>query len=486
MSLKFTDIQVLALTALYREIAAQLEAMLIREEENEPDCIQRHLGDMPLLEKMSMWESKNEQDHSAVPKDDYFEGIPDEEEASFDDEELLEYHKIILDSAAYKWFLRKLRNECVLQMETPQSRIRALILDKLPTGEISRRRSPDIHELTFDLEWPRSTEEMLRFELWPELKHPSQASRPSIIMTGSLYEAQGLTIKEYLAQTWPAIGLQLLDALGKAKTSFAQGSHADSETIQDGAYHSSDYIAEFSDNTQVKIATRFSRIFVTVTGPAYFVADCGELLAWIGSALLDNTQNLRVYCRPLISSFPAGARHSESRLIKYNDSCNIKFELTQLRSSEDFLPVMQNLGRVYTGGSIFIQGFPIRRRPEGYPGVELSFDSLLCSLRVSKAGLCNDDSNEQPTMLKLVKRTQNVFLWLSDRPSVDSSSCCTEHQQKLYIGAVFGPLNHHVLKAGRHILSNFAYGAVPENGVYYGFLSASSGLLKLYEHRYSM
>ena len=367
VSLKFTDIQVLALTALYREIAAQLEAMLIREEENKPDYIQRHLGDMPLLDKMRMWESKNEQDHSAVPKN-YFEGIPDVEEASFDYEELSEYHKIILDSAAYKWFLGNLRNECVLQMETPESRIRELILDKLPTGEISRRQSPDIHELTFDLEWPRSTEEILRFELWPELKHQNQASRPSIIMTGSLHEAQGLTIKEYLAQTWPAIGLQLLDALGRAKTSFAQGSHVYSEALQDNAYLSSDYITDFGDNTQVKIKFGFARILVTVTGPAYFIADCGELLAWIGSALLENTQNLRLYCRPLVVSFPVAADQPKSTLLKYNGSCKINFELTQVRSSEDHLPVMQNLGQDSAGGIIFIQGFPILRRPEGYPG----------------------------------------------------------------------------------------------------------------------
>jgi len=64
-------------------------------------------------------------------------------------------------------------------------------------------------------------EERLRKELSvlsEKLKGPDQSFNESITTTGSLREAQGLTIKQYLAQTWPTNGLQILHTLQMAIT----------------------------------------------------------------------------------------------------------------------------------------------------------------------------------------------------------------------------------------------------------------------------
>jgi hypothetical protein len=195
------------------------------DEEDEPDRTQGHLGDMSLLDKMDMWNSKVGEDYSVHPNEDLFEGVKDNEDDLMDRSELSAYHNIIVDSPAYEWFLTKLAKESVLQLGIPERRIRQQILDSLPTGTINKRRSPNIHEVTIDLDWHHTMEERLRHELSEGSKCPVQLFQPSIIVTGSPQEAQGLTIRQYLAQTWPMTGLQLLDALEKATTSFAHYSH---------------------------------------------------------------------------------------------------------------------------------------------------------------------------------------------------------------------------------------------------------------------
>jgi len=85
------------------------------------------------------------------------------------------------------------------------------VLDKLPAGTISKRRSSNLHEVTFHLEWGSHMEAMLS----EELSDPDRLYHGSTIVTGTAFETQGLTIKQYLRQTWPTIGLQLLEVLGR-------------------------------------------------------------------------------------------------------------------------------------------------------------------------------------------------------------------------------------------------------------------------------
>ncbi|CZR67883.1 uncharacterized protein PAC_17782 [Phialocephala subalpina] len=93
----------------HKEVTAQLEAML-NHEEDDPDRT-RDPGDMSLLEKMNMWNSKAGEDCSFVLNEDLFEGVPADDENPIAPSDLTAYHKIVLESTAYKWFLLSLKKE---------------------------------------------------------------------------------------------------------------------------------------------------------------------------------------------------------------------------------------------------------------------------------------------------------------------------------------------------------------------------------------
>lgn len=177
---------------------------------------------MAVHDKMEMWQSKATQESSTFLKDELFEGVEDDVEDLIDDSELSRHCTTILKSPAYKWFISTLAKESILQLDTSQPRIRQCILNTLPSGTVSKRRTPDTHQVTIDLEWHLLMEERLRLELLGDLDSPTQPYNPSIIITGSQEAAQGLDIKQYLGQTWPITGLKLLYALKTSMDSAPQ------------------------------------------------------------------------------------------------------------------------------------------------------------------------------------------------------------------------------------------------------------------------
>jgi hypothetical protein len=178
--------QCLKLISSLREIAAQLEAIFNLDKEDEPDRDRDHRENMSILKKMNMWSRKAGQGYSILPYKDFFEGVKDDEEDPIDQSELSTYHKSILNSPAYEWFLRNLAKESILNLDTTtQLRILQQILDKLPTGPISKRRPPDIYQVIFNLEWQYTMEERLRLELSEESKYLECSFRKLIVVTGS-------------------------------------------------------------------------------------------------------------------------------------------------------------------------------------------------------------------------------------------------------------------------------------------------------------
>lgn len=443
------------------------------DDEDEPNRDRGHLEDMSILDKMNMWSSKAGQDHSIHPKSELFEGVQDDDEDPIDQSDLSTYQKNILDSPAYKWFLGNVAKESILKLETPQQRIRQQILDKLPTGTISKHRTPKVYEVTFDLGWQHTMEKRLQHELLEESKHPIRPVRSSVILTGSPTEAQGLTIKQYLSQTWPTSGFQLLDALRQATASPTKRSYGKSEAPRDCISHAYSYAVILPENTQLETTIFPSHLVVKATGPAYLVANCGEQLAWIVSALLSNPQNISCYCLPLITSFRINA--PTSALLEYKGRCNFDFELTQLGNSDESSPGIQNFSRDLLGENAIILGFPIRRRPEGYPGLELSFDTLLLYLEAPKAEIFILDVfiKGSRTVLKLIKHTEDVFLWRLDHSLADYSSCCPDYHSNEIAYEDYSSLDYHALEAGRHILSKCADNAASPKGMYRVVLTCS-------------
>jgi hypothetical protein len=451
-----------------REVIAQLEVMFNQEEDDEPDRTQGHDRDMSVIDKMRMWTSKAGQDHSVHSKEELFEGVKDEEEDAIDQSELSAYHNIIVDSPAYQWLLTNLSNEFLLQSWTTEPRIRQRILDKLPTGTISKQRSPDIHEFTFELELNNAMQESI-LNGFPQHRRLSNRSfRSFFVLTGSPWEAQGLTVEQYLAQTWPITGLQLIDALEKATTNLARHSLGKSETPDNFPYHTYSYLVSLPEKTQLEIRILPSHLVVTATGPAYFVADCGESLSWLGSAVCSKTSNIRSYCLPLITSFRIDSVPLNSTLMKYKGYCKLGFELKELGTSDESVPGVQNFSRDLLDENALVLGFPIRRRPEGYPGLELSFDTLLHYLQAKKAEifLCDVFIKGPNRVLKLIKHIDDIFLWQLDHSLADNSLCCPDERSRAIAIQDYSFLDHHTLEVGRHILSKCADDVAPAKGTY--------------------
>lgn len=178
---------------------------------------------MPLLDKMSMWRSRDGEDATPAADDDYFHGVNNDEnqDDQIENIDLSAYQKVIFDSQAYKWFLATCKKEVTLQQESTTSSsscamtnesIRRSLMKKLPTGTISKLYAPSRHEVTFVLECRLKIPLSLKREIVEPASRPPR-SFPDLVLTGSINQAQALTIKQYMSQTWPANGLQMLEAL---------------------------------------------------------------------------------------------------------------------------------------------------------------------------------------------------------------------------------------------------------------------------------
>ncbi|RMZ81238.1 hypothetical protein DV736_g6655, partial [Chaetothyriales sp. CBS 134916] len=414
---------------IVEKIIAQLETMFRPGEENESETCQDDTECMALEEKMLMWREKLADD-PVVFSDTRFEGVEGEADYLPELTTFPVYNKIIIKSEAYKWFITSLKKEFTLQWTATRPRvmiedIRRKILNQLLTGKISKRRAPDAHTVTFDLDW----RVQMRKRLQGKFQGPTgsgQSLVEFITVTGSPEEAQVLTIEQYLTQTWPMNGQELLNVL--------------QETIDSHPCHSS---VTFPDSTRIEAKIVASRLFVTATGPAYFIAECGEQLAWLGAVLLGDSRHLTGGWTPLITS-----RASPSPSIKseHQHRFHVGLDTERLEISANGTSQWQNSWHDLVEDSMVILGFPVSGRPKGYSGLELSYDVLLHLLHVDKPIIFNElVLIKGPKMsLQLIKHTENVFLWYLFNPSGVMA----------IIPGV--PVNLHQLETGRHILTTYA------------------------------
>ena len=198
--------------------------MFCRDDDEQPNSRQSGPKGMSLLDKMSMWVKSNEID-TVTGNDELFEGVRDDDDEITNEVGLSVYHGIVLKSPPYEWLLSTLRKECFLQWSSRQPRIiveniRQKILDGLPTRTISKRHSLSACEVTFDLQRGNSGDRENR--LFSGLV-PSETLLPELItVTGCQEESQALTVEQYLCQTWPTYGLQLLNVLQKALSHYGR------------------------------------------------------------------------------------------------------------------------------------------------------------------------------------------------------------------------------------------------------------------------
>lgn len=164
-----------------------------------------------------MWNERADKGDEIADRDDCFEGVYDVDDEDIGQLDTSVYNETILSSAAYHWFIATIRKEQHLDRGGMKDRavtdeIRDMIISRLPTACISKRRPAPSFDVAFRLEWwklkPRLESERARLGL-----PLGRCLSHTITVTGPSNGAQATTIRNYMSQTWPMSNAILLSAL---------------------------------------------------------------------------------------------------------------------------------------------------------------------------------------------------------------------------------------------------------------------------------
>lgn len=223
-------------------------------------------------------------------------------------------------------------------------------------------------------------------------------------------------------------------------------------------------------NVKLDIKVFRSHLTVTVTGPSYFVADFCELLAWTGSALLSSDRAAGSHCLPSITNFRVDTSLSNlpsSNSPKHCFSCSIKFNLQKMDTWDKSPLQVQYFRREFLKSSTLVLGFPIRKRPEGYPGLELTFETMMDYLgttqnRILPPYFCIKGRTGR---LLLIKHKEGIFLWRFDNPSTGHFSSLPDYDTHLNVEINHASIDYSVLVGGRHIICEHTSDDNPAEGL---------------------
>jgi len=125
--------------------------------------------------------------------------------------------RFLLDGPAYRWLLENARSSALL------TRREGTVLEAASReidGVFSSQRAGQKRQVCFDMSW--SPHEFLRDQEYGVTDEI--AFERAITITGSARNAQALTCVEYMRQTWPSSGSELIRTLQKALVTPGQSS----------------------------------------------------------------------------------------------------------------------------------------------------------------------------------------------------------------------------------------------------------------------
>lgn len=130
------------------------------------------------------------------------------------------YRDCLLRSPAYKWLLSRLQRELTLECDEHNSMvdIRNTITSSLPrVSKISKREPVKTTKAALIVDWnPATFFQTQDFEGPDGVKvEPSIAVETAVTLTGSVVNAQAVTCQQYLCQTWPLVGEDMIRLLKK-------------------------------------------------------------------------------------------------------------------------------------------------------------------------------------------------------------------------------------------------------------------------------
>ena len=329
------------------------------------------------------------------------------------------YSDFIRETPAYKWLLASLQREAALALGTPDlmESIRQTIFSAFPSSQnISRREPSQAYKMTFELDWDPLG--FVREQQYTE--SPEQALEWAITLTGCSNDAQALTTKAYLCQTWPTTGKQVM-RLVKDVVRIPEGHVSKFEYGPFVGCFNIDSLATLPDGTEVSARIsgnefRGRKFIVTAIGTADSIAEIGQQFAWLGAALRSSPfKSGLAVCSPCVRNTYLGntaTRAQPSDLTRLIESfCSIDFEINDPVTNGEARP-----GQCWHSmfrNPVIVKGYPILTKQVKELGLEVSLNIIARLVDTERANEFDSKVFIKgfSAMLIATRRTKDLLIW---------------------------------------------------------------------------
>ncbi|KAI0425222.1 hypothetical protein F5Y09DRAFT_346918 [Xylaria sp. FL1042] len=317
--------------------------------------------------------------------------------------ELEEYRKIVVEDPIYMWMLARLRRNLILSTGEYDilDHIMGAIQLKFPhTKNVSRKKCPEEVQVTFTVNW-----DIIGFLYQQDYSIPhSEAIANSVTLTGSGTYAQALTCRQYMAQMWPLTGLQTLKLIQETLKTTEHKKTLFFNIPCRLTLEASIFGGSIACGAMANVNN--PSVVVTARGLPYFIAEIGEQLAWMGSALRPSLSHAVTICKPYLDSNIATQDYMGSSL-----RLNLRYHIETLHSSA------QNLnGRCWSylfSSPVIAGGFPILHRQEPDTGLEMPLELMVALTGTKYLNAFNSKTFIKGfnTMLVPAKQSEELIVW---------------------------------------------------------------------------
>jgi len=305
-----------------------------------------------------------------------------------------DYLNLTTDTPAYNCLVGYLRRELYLNCSEAyvMSEVGTRIADSLPQSEkVTWRKAATTHSMVFELDWdPQAF-------VWDQEidEECGNAVSMAVTVTGCTDDAQALSCSQYLTQTWPGAGPELLELIKGA--------------VRDGT----SCRTSLSHGARLEARIQGAKLIIKASGVRPALVELGEQLAWLGATLQSSpsTNGSRVFCcRPRIKQRKTSIPPSPFVHWRFH------FDLTEMHRKDDNSANRSQDGHCWFGlfrRPVAVQGYPIRRKPRESTGLEIGLGlaaelvqapgAALFDGKVVLKGFC--------AILVLIEQVQDTLFW---------------------------------------------------------------------------
>ncbi|ERF69251.1 hypothetical protein EPUS_09068 [Endocarpon pusillum Z07020] len=186
-----------------------------------------------------------------------------------------------------------------------------------------------------------------------------------LTLTGSAIDAQAVTCKQYMKQTWPSSGIDTLRAVKKA---LAQAKANSSP---------SPYECTLSDGSGFECSVSDSHLQVFASGMQASLVEIGEQLAWLGAALQRSPNTTKMaYTTARVVDLRSTSSQETTSAQALAISMKIHFLTDVLDEATLGLAHRGCCWHLLFHKPVIVQGYPISPRTHNEKGLEISLDLM--------------------------------------------------------------------------------------------------------------